>query len=68
MTTPGAPGQGPWLMWPAVPGKSYSVQFKTDLKDADWQTLVGNVTILGTKAFINDPSADGPRYYRVMAY
>jgi Tol biopolymer transport system component len=62
-------GQGPWLMWPVVPGKNYSVQFKSGLRDADWQTLNEGVTVLGNQAYLNDLSAGpGPRFYRVVAY
>ena len=63
------PGQGPWLMWPAAPGKTYVVQFRNSAGDAEWHVLAGNVTILGSQAYLNDPSAGtGPRFYRVMAY
>jgi hypothetical protein len=66
---PGAsPGQGPWIIWPVLPGKTYSVQFKNTLSDALWQPLNGSVTVVGNQAYLNDPSpGSGPRFYRVTA-
>ena len=65
----GGAGQGPWLMWPAVPGRSYGVQFKNALGDGQWQPLNQSITVLGTQAYLNDLSAGaGPRFYRVVAY
>ncbi len=62
------PGQGPWIIWPAVPGKTYSVQFKNTLRDAQWQTVSGSVTIVGNQAYLNAPwPGSGPRFYRVIA-
>jgi Tol biopolymer transport system component len=61
-------GQGPWIIWPVLPGKSYSVQFKNTLRDAEWQPLNGSVTVVGNQAYLNDPSpGSGPRFYRVTA-
>jgi Tol biopolymer transport system component len=69
LIVPGAgPGQGPWLIWPAVPGKTYTVQFKLTVHDPNWQPLPGSITILGSQACLNDTSAGpGPRLYRVVA-
>jgi Tol biopolymer transport system component len=66
---PGAsPEQGPWIIWPVLPGKTYSVQFKNTLSDALWQPLNGSVTVVGNQAYLNDPSpGSGPRFYRVTA-
>ena len=61
--------QGPWIIWPVVPGKTYLVQFKNTLLDAAWQTLNGSFTVVGNQACLNDPSAgSGPRFYRVIAH
>jgi hypothetical protein len=66
---PGAsPGMGPWIIWPLLPGKTYGVQFKNTLRDAVWQTLNGGFTVVGSQAYLNDPSpGSGPRFYRVIA-
>ena len=67
---PGTPsGPGAWLTWPVVPGRTYSVQYKNGLLDAQWQSLHGNITILGNQAWLHDASpGPGPRFYRVSAY
>jgi Tol biopolymer transport system component len=62
---PGA-GGNPLLTWPAVPGRSYQVQFKNNLTDALWQTLTGNVTILGNDGFATDLASSPQRFYRVV--
>lgn len=64
-----AAGQGPWITWPIVPGKTYTVQFKNSLSDPTWQDLNGNVVFVGNQGFCNDLSVgSGPRFYRVTAY
>jgi hypothetical protein len=62
-------GQGPWIIWPVVSGKTYRVQFKNSLSDTGWQDFGGGVTIFGNQGYLNDLSAGaGPRFYRVVAY
>jgi Tol biopolymer transport system component len=62
-------GQGPWITWPAVSGKTYHVQFKNSLSDLGWQEFSGGVVILGNQGYLNDLSVGaGPRFYRVVAY
>jgi len=66
---PGAlPGQGLWISWPLIRGKSYAVQYKNDAADPDWQTLSGSVTIVGNQGYFFDlaPGNDR-RFYRVVA-
>jgi hypothetical protein len=44
------------------------VQFKNTLRDAVWQTLNRGFTVVGSQAYLNDPSpGSGPRFYRVIA-
>src|SRR5262249_26758294 len=64
-----APGLGPTLTWPARPGESYHVQFKTNLADTNWQDVTGTVVVTGNVASLTDlaPGA-GQRFYRVAAY
>jgi Tol biopolymer transport system component len=66
---PGADSsQGVWVCWPVIPGKSYRVQFKNSLADADWQDVTGGVTLVGTQGFLNDPNpTTGQRFYRIVA-
>jgi Tol biopolymer transport system component len=62
------PGPGIWISWPAVPGKSYRVQFKNTLADPAWQDFAGNVSFVGTHAYLNDLAVPGgQRFYRVVA-
>ena len=63
------PGQGPRILWPVVPGKTYSVEFKNSLSDPQWQPLAGNITVIGSQAYLDDVSpGPGPKFYRVSAY
>jgi hypothetical protein len=65
---PPAPGQGPWLYWPFVPGNNYGVQFKNTLNDPLWQTLPGSFTNIGVKAWQQDPAPNGTqRIYRILS-
>jgi Tol biopolymer transport system component len=62
-------GQGPWLSWPAVPGRTYRVEFKNNLSDPGWQQLNQDVTIIGNQGSLNDLTAGpGPRFYRIVGY
>ncbi|HWH67862.1 MAG TPA: hypothetical protein VNT26_00635, partial [Candidatus Sulfotelmatobacter sp.] len=64
-----AADQGPLICWPVMPGKSYRVQFKNSLTDADWQDLAGAMTTVGTKAYLQDLApANTQRFYRVVAF
>ncbi len=56
------------VLWSAVPGKRYQVQFKDDLAGSGWITLPGVTLANGTTASGMDDSA-GPhahRFYRVI--
>jgi Tol biopolymer transport system component len=66
--SPGGPGQGPTLKWPARPGENYQVLYKNNLEDATWQPATGSVTITGNQAQLTDlvPAA-GHRFYRIVA-
>jgi len=64
-----ASGQNPTLAWPAVAGRNYQVQFKNNLTDPVWQTLNGEVTIVGDSGFATDFSpSPTQRFYRIVAY
>jgi hypothetical protein len=63
------PGPGCWFTWPILPGKSYRVQFKNSLGDANWQDFNGGTTLIGRQGYFNDPAPDAPqRFYRVVAF
>jgi hypothetical protein len=61
-------GGGPTLLWSAVPGRTYRVQFKNALTDADWLELPDAVTAVSTTASLRDNSSSqgSQRYYRVV--
>ena len=60
---------GRWLIWPALPDKTYHVQFKNSLTDLQWLDASGNVTVVGGAAYFKDlNAAPGQRFYRVMAF
>jgi Tol biopolymer transport system component len=56
------------LLWSAMAGRVYRVQFKDDLSGPGWTELGAEVTAEGTQATAVDPGADTPaqRYYRVV--
>ncbi|HOX57811.1 MAG TPA: hypothetical protein P5205_06300 [Candidatus Paceibacterota bacterium] len=65
----GASGASPWLTWPAVPGRSYRVQFKNSLIEPDWQELGGSVTVIGNQGYCQDLApAAAHRFYRIVGY
>ena len=55
------------VLWAAAPGKTYQVQYKNELADAEWQTLPGTVEVNGATASLVDEAAPGQgrRFYRV---
>jgi Tol biopolymer transport system component len=61
-------GGGRTILWSAAPGRTYRVQFKTSVDDAQWSGFPGLVTAAGTTASMTDSigSGDSHRFYRVM--
>jgi len=63
----GAFSSNPTLTWPLAAGKSYQVQYKTNLADPVWLTLPGDVTFIGAAGYLNDPlPSSGQRFYRIV--
>jgi hypothetical protein len=57
----------PTLTWPLAAGKSYQVQYKTNLTDPVWLNLPGDVTFIGATGYLNDPLlSSGQRFYRIV--
>jgi Tol biopolymer transport system component len=54
------------LTWPAVPGKSYQIQYKTNLDDPVWLTAPGNVWVMGGQGYYLAPAATPSSFYRVF--
>ncbi len=55
------------VLWNATPGKSYRVQFKTNLSDPGWVDLQVIVTATNSSAYVVDDSggAETQKFYRV---
>jgi Tol biopolymer transport system component len=63
------PGRGCWFTWPILQGRSYRVQFKDSLSDANWQDFNGGTTLIGGQGYFNDPAPAAPRrFYRIVAF
>jgi Tol biopolymer transport system component len=54
------------LTWPAVMGKSYQVEYKTNLTDSVWLTAPGNVWVTGGQGYYLAPAAQPHTFYRVL--
>ena len=56
------------LVWSASPGRTYRIQFKESVNDADWSELGASMTAVGTTASAVDESASAHpnRFYRVL--
>jgi hypothetical protein len=54
------------LTWPAVMGKSYQIQYKTNLNDPVWLTAPGNVSVTGSQGSYLAPAATPSSFYRVF--
>ena len=56
------------IHWAAVPGKTYQIEYKTQLNGAAWQTLPGAVTATTASAAKSDGTlgASTQRYYRII--
>jgi Tol biopolymer transport system component len=63
----GNPGMGSVVTWPVVPGKSYSVQYKNNLDDPDWQDA-GHGVLVGNQGWFQDDAGPAQRFYRVVAF
>ena len=54
------------LFWPAVPGKSYQIQYKTNLDDAIWITAPGNNSVIGSRGYYFSPAIQSNSFYRAL--
>jgi hypothetical protein len=52
------------LNWNTVPARNYTVEYKTNLTDTNWTTLI-NLTATGTNSSTIDSAAASQRFYRV---
>lgn len=56
------------VQWQSVAGKTYRLQFKNALTDADWTDLPGNITATASTSSRadNPPPSQNTRFYRVI--
>ena len=55
------------LAWPALPGRTYRVEFKTALEDAAWTPLGGDLTTSSALfTLTNSTGVATQRFYRVL--
>jgi hypothetical protein len=55
------------VTWPAVMGKSYQMQYKTNLDDPVWLTAPGNIWMMGSQGYYPAPAAQSHSFYRAAA-
>jgi hypothetical protein len=55
------------VVWNAIPGRSYRVEYKQNVDDPSWTVVSGEVRTNGSTGSMEDPdsSADTHRFYRV---
>ncbi len=54
------------LTWPTATVVTYTVQYKNDLNDLQWQNLPGNVSIIGNRAYFDVPLDQAAQFYRIV--
>jgi len=60
-------GNNPTITWPALPGQLHRVEYKDNLDDPLWQTVVAPVTFVGNRGILVDPTpASSGRFYRIV--
>jgi Tol biopolymer transport system component len=60
------PGDGTVsLTWPSVTGKSYQVQYRTNLDDSTWLPAPGDVWVEGSQGYYLAPEIQPHSFYRV---
>ena len=53
-------------VWSTVPGKTYQLQYTTDLSTGSWQDLGAPQQAVGATLDFTDPSGDRTRIYRAV--
>jgi len=68
LPNPSVAGSAVTVQWQSVPGKTYRLQFKNSLADADWTDVSGDVPAVGETASKTDTTTTGQarRFYRVL--
>lgn len=55
------------MVWSAIPGRAYRVEFKDDLNAPGWTALTPEVTATGPTAVFTEALAAAQRFYRIVA-
>src|SRR5262249_42466979 len=56
------------LSWQSISGRTYRVEYKTNLSDSSWTALLPNVTATGPSASRTDSAGAARRFYRLVMY
>jgi len=59
-------GNNATLTWPAMPGKSYQVQFTDSLINPNWVNFASGVAIVGNQGSVTVPATPATRFYRAV--
>jgi len=54
------------LTWPAVPGKTYQVQYKNDLNASNWTNYSGRISLISRQGVIAVPASQATRFFRAV--
>jgi Tol biopolymer transport system component len=65
MTPVGSSDGKATLNWLVSPGKHYTVTYKDNLSDSNWQPAPGNVYVIGTQGYFRVTPNQSSRYYRL---
>ena len=66
LRSPAISGSSLSLSWSAIPGRSYQVQYKTNLDSSDWTNLGTNIAATNSISLGADSISDTLRLYRVV--
>jgi hypothetical protein len=54
------------LLWSALPGTRYRVQYKNDLSESAWTNLTGDLVAESAAITATDARGEGQRFYRIL--
>jgi hypothetical protein len=67
LTVTSAGGTGTTVLWAAVPGRSYLIQYKDSVDAASWTNASGPIAADSNSASFAHASSSPQRFYRVIA-
>jgi len=54
------------LGWQSISGRTYRVEYKTNLTDPSWTALPPNITATGSSTSRTDPAGAARKFYRLV--